>query len=378
VRPSVFREPSGRACDGYRLWREDVDLAAGMGLNAYRFSIEWSRVEPAPGVFDEDALAHYGAIMDRCHAYGLATVVTFNHLTSPHWFAMRGGWLDPSAPSRFGRYCGAVLDHLGGGIDFAVTLNEPNLPRLLSWNQIPPEIRELERATLTAAAEATGVKQYRMSNVVLEEDFDALADGMTDGHRAARATIKNRRPDLPVGFSLAVVDDQAVGDPAVRDRKRAEVYDRWLRLARDDDFLGVQNYERARYDAGGPLPPPADAPRNQMGSDVYPPSLGGAVRYAYAETGVPILVTEHGIAHDDDRFRAGLIEPALTGLLDAIDDGVPVLGYVHWSLLDNFEWIFGYDLKLGLHEVDRDTFTRTAKPSAGVYAAIARANAVQS
>jgi beta-glucosidase len=138
----------------------------------------------------------------------------------------------------------------------------------------------------------------------------------------------------------------------------------------------VQNYTRDRYDSTGPVSPPPGAAINQMHGEIYPPSLGGAVRYAYAATGRPLLVTEHGIGHREDSVRAAFIEPALTGLLDAIEDGVPVLGYLHWSLLDNFEWIFGYDVKFGLHEVDRGTFARTAKPSAGVYAAIARANAI--
>ena len=94
VTPTVFQEPSGKAANGYELWREDIDLAAAMGLNAYRFSVEWARVEPAEGEFSEEALDHYEAIVDRCLERGLAPVVTFNHFTSPHWFAMRGGWLD--------------------------------------------------------------------------------------------------------------------------------------------------------------------------------------------------------------------------------------------------------------------------------------------
>jgi beta-glucosidase len=151
------------------------------------------------------------------------------------------------------------------------------------------------------------------------------------------------------------------------------VYERWLRLAAGDDFIGVQNYERARYDGNGPLPPPDDAPRNQMGSDIYPPSLGNAVRYVHAEAGVPVFVTEHGIATEDDRQRAAFLEPAIDGLRDAVADGVPVLGYLHWTLLDNFEWIFGYGPKLGLVAVDRTTFARTPKASAAAYAHLVRA-----
>ena len=378
VRPSVFREPSGRACNGYELWRQDVGLVAGLGLDTYRFSVEWARVEPEEGRFSDQALEHYEAITGYCLALGIAPVVTYNHFTAPHWFARRGAWLDPEAPALFARYCGMVTEALGDGAAWAVTMNEPDLPRLLTWLGIPAAARELERATLLAASEQAGVPRYRASNLVLPEEMDAMAAGMAAGHRAAREAIKSRRPGLPVGLSLAIVDDQVVGDDAsVRDRKRAEVYGMWLDLARDDDFIGVQNYERARYDANGEVSPPPGAPLNQLSSsDIYPLSLAGAVRYAHAATGVPVLVTEHGLGHRDDAFRAAFIEPALTGLLGVIEEGVPVLGYLHWSLMDNFEWIFGYDVKFGLHEVDRETFVRTPKPSAAVYSAIARANGV--
>jgi len=123
------------------------------------------------------------------------------------------------------------------------------------------------------------------------------------------------------------------------------------------------------------VPPPPGAPLNQLSSsDIYPLSLAGAVRYAHEATGRPVLVTEHGLGHRDDALRAAFIGPALAGLLDVVEDGVPVLGYLHWSLMDNFEWIFGYDVRFGLHEVDRETFVRTPKPSAAVYSGFVRAH----
>jgi beta-glucosidase len=373
VTPTVFREPSGQACNGWELWREDVDLAAGMNLNSYRFSVEWARVEPAEGEFSAAALAHYAAIAEHCLARGLAPVVTFNHFTSPHWFAMRAGWLNPEAPALFARYCDRVMAAFGDKIAVAVTLNEPDLPAMLAWAGLPPIVPELERATLAAAGEATGVPRYRMSNVVLPEERDAIGDGMTAGHRAARAAIKARRPDLPVGFALAVVDDQVYGgDPSLRDRKRAEVYQRWLELAREDDFIAIQNYERLYYDAERSVnadgTPAAGGPMS--GRD--PASLGCCARYAHEVTGKPVLVTEHGMQTDDDSQRAAFIEPSLRGLREAVADGVPVLGYHHWTLMDNFEWIFGYHGKLGLFSVDRSTFERTPKPSAAVYAALVK------
>jgi beta-glucosidase len=222
-----------------------------------------------------------------------------------------------------------------------------------------------------------GVERYRAANVMLPENFAGMRAGMIAGHIAARAAIKGFRADLPVGLSLAITDDVADSDDtALRDRKRAEVYDHWLRVAAEDDFIGVQNYERIHFGPDGQLPPPAGAVLNEMGTAVDPGSLGGAVRYAHRISGRPVLVTEHGIGTDDDTVRAGFVAPSLAGLLDAVDDGVPVLGYCHWTLLDNYEWIFGYAKHFGLHTVDRSSFARTPKPSAAVYGRIAAANAV--
>ncbi|GAA4670833.1 glycoside hydrolase family 1 protein [Phytohabitans rumicis] len=378
VQPTVFTERSGRACNSWELWREDLDLVQAMGLGAFRFSLEWARIEPQEGAFASEALEHYAAIVDGCSQRGLAPVVTLNHLTSPHWFAKRGGWLDPAAPGLFARYCDKVMDHFGDRITAAVTLNEPNLPQLLSWVDPPASVRELERATLEAASVAAGVPRYRVGNIMLPEEFDAMRDGMTAGHLAAREALKARRPELPVGLSIAIVDDRVAGDdPTLRDRKRAELYDHWLRLAREDDFIGIQNYESAVYDADGLLPPPPGATLNQLGSAIDTGSLGGAVRYAHEVSGAPVFVTEHGIGIDDDTLRAGFVEPSLAGLLDAIEEGVPVLGYCHWTLLDNFEWTAGYTFHFGLHTVDRETFSRTPKPSAGEYAAIATSRTVK-
>src|SRR5690349_9913461 len=211
VRPTVFREPSGRACNSYELWRTDVDLAAGLSLNTYRFSVEWARVEPREGHFDPGALDHYAAIVDHALERGLAPVVTFNHMTSPHWFAARGGWLDAIAPDLFARYCDRVMAAFGDRIAVAVTLNEPNLPHLLTWMDVPDFVRDLERSTLEAAGKAAGVARYRLANVMIPEEFDAMAAGMEAGHLAARSAIKARRSSLPVGFSLARSEERRVG-----------------------------------------------------------------------------------------------------------------------------------------------------------------------
>lgn len=370
VTPTIFSEPSGAACNSWELWETDLDLVQGLGLNSYRFSVEWARVEPAEGQFSDEALAHYERIVDGCLARGIAPVVTFSHFTSPHWFAQRGAWLDLESPRLFARYATRLMERFGDRIAVAVTLNEPDLAEMLSWVHLPDFVRDLERATLAAASEAAGVERYRAGNVMLAEDFAGMRGGMTAAHLAAKAAIKAARPDLPVGFSIAICDDVAVpGGEALRDRKRAEVYDHWLRLAADDDFIGVQNYERVVYGPDGEVKPADGEPVNQMGTAIEPDSLRGAVEYAHAVSGVPVLVTEHGLSTADDTQRAAFIPPSIAGLAEAAAAGVPVLGYLHWTLLDNFEWIFGYSRQLGLFEVDRATFQRTAKPSASVYAA---------
>jgi beta-glucosidase len=165
-------------------------------------------------------------------------------------------------------------------------------------------------------------------------------------------------------------------DPAIREKKRRECYERWFELAKNDDFVGVQNYETHLWDSYGLVRAAEGQKTNGMGSAIDPASLAGAVKYAYEQTGVPVLITEHGLLVDDDTDRQKFIPIALSLLLDVMDSGVPVLGYTHWTLIDNFEWIFGYEKKYGLHSFDPKTFERTAKGSAQVLAKIAAENAV--
>ncbi|MFM1885205.1 MAG: hypothetical protein RL026_362 [Pseudomonadota bacterium] len=373
---SVFVEPSGDACNSLELWSQDLDLVKSMGLGAYRFSLEWSRIEPEAGRWSTAMLDHYLRIVEGCHARGLKPVLTFNHFTSPRWFAAAGGWASAEAPRRFADFCDRAARHLGDGLQSAITFNEPNLPGLLAYLGLPPPLLAQQRQMLENAAKQLGVERFMPLNVMHPDDYPAVLPSLLAGHRAAREAIKAAQPRLPVGVSLAIVDDQAVGDPARRDAKRAALYEPWLELARDDDFIGVQNYERSRIGPEGPLPPPAGARSGQTAPELWPGSLAGAVRYAHAVCGRPVMVTEHGVGTENDADRQWMIEEGLAGLHQAMQEGVPVLGYFHWSLLDNFEWIFGYRPKFGLASVDRRTFERRAKPSAAVLGRIARRNAL--
>lgn len=376
IRPTIYGERSGDALNSFELWPQDLDLARDIGLNSYRFSLEWARIEPEPGRFSIAMLDHYKRMIEGCRQRGLTPVVTFNHFTTPRWFAQDGGWTNPSSPDLFARFCDRAARHLAKDIGYATTLNEPNLPSIFKLT-LPSAMLERRKLMLAEAARVTGSAKFVAGNAVALEDLLAFNANLLIAHKRGRDAIKTARPDLPVGFSLAMIDDQAgpAGEPR-RDGVRAELYGAWLDAARGDDFIGVQNYERSVWGPDGKLPVPAGVETNDFRGEVYPASLAGAVRYAHQISGAPVLVTEHGVVTRDDAIRARFIPAALRELHKAMEEGVPVKGYVHWSLVDNFEWSLGYWPNFGLASVDRTTFRRTAKPSAAVLGAIARRNAL--
>ncbi|WP_110589611.1 family 1 glycosylhydrolase [Microbacterium suaedae] len=366
--PTIFREPSGPACRAYEMWETDLDIVRDMGLNAYRFSVEWARIEPERGVIDTAALDHYEQVVDGALERGITPLITFCHFAAPHWFAASGSWIGPEAPELFAAHCDRVMERIGDRIGMAITLNEPNLEQVLqALGHMPPEVEQAKRAMLAQAAKDAGSDSYYAANIIPADDQELLRDGFLRAHRAGKQAIKARRPDLPVGVSIAIGDEIAMaGGEQRRDAKREQVYEFWLREARSDDFIGVQNYERVWHGPDGEVFP--DGPRNGMGTVISHASVAGAARYAHEVAGVPVLVSEHGIQTDDDAVRADFIPASLAELAIEAERGTPILGYCHWTLMDNFEWIFGYGSKLGLVEVDRETFVRTPKPSAGVYA----------
>lgn len=378
VKPTIFQQVSGDAANSFELWRTDLDLAKSLGLNTYRFGLEWARIEPEQGQFSRAMLDHYKAVVEGCRARGLTPMVTFNHFTVPRWFAGLGGWTNPRSPDLFARYCERAARHLGQHIGFATTLNEPNISLLLwaTLEDLMTRISPMVSPMLAAAARSIGTDRFEAANIMTRETAAITMPNLLAGHKAGRLAIKSVRPELPVGVSLSMADEQIGNSQAKRDQVRQAAYGAWLDAVRNDDFLGVQNYDRNVWDDTGKRAAPAGTKVNYMGSEVYAPSLAGAVRYAHEMTGRPIMVTEHGVGTDDDTVRAALIPAALKELKAAMDSGVPVLGYMHWSLIDNFEWLFGYRPKFGLCSVNHETFERTPKPSAHVLGAIARRNAL--
>jgi len=376
VTPTLFDEPSGDACDSLNRWQTDIDLVKTIGLNSYRFSLEWARIEPAESEFSIAMLDFYQRMVAACHARGITPLVTFNHFSAPRWFAARGGWESAGSADLYARYCDRVTRHMGDLLVYASTLNEPDLLLGMKWipqNKLPPNFYATQSAMLAAAGTATNSKNFSVANFGAAET--KLAN-MLEGHKKAYAAIKNVSPAVEVGVNLAIDDDQAVGPNSMRDQRRESVYGAWLEAAKTGDFIGVQNYERRRLDDKGIMPPPTGARLTESGSEFYPDSLEGAVRYAHEATGLPVIVTENGINAADDTLRQAFIPLAVRSLHSAIASGVPVKGYVHWSLIDNWEWVSGYKPRYGLATVDRTNFQRTLKPSAAVLGKIAKNNAV--
>ncbi|MEU8799104.1 family 1 glycosylhydrolase [Spirillospora sp. NPDC048819] len=340
-RPGSFlRERSGDACDSYHRWREDLDIVRRLGLNAYRFSIEWARVEPVEGHVSRAGLAHYRRLVEGCLERGLTPVVTLHHFTSPLWFQKAGGWTAPGAIDRFRRYVRAVLPILDG-VEWVCTINEPNMLAMM------------------AAMVKAEKREENVAGAMPPPD-QAVADALTAAHRAAREELAGFRS----GWTVANQNFEAVGGADAECEEWAwSREDRFLDAAASDDFIGVQAYTRVRIGRDGALPVPDGARRTITGWEFYPEALGNAVRHTASRIpGVPVLVTENGIATADDAERVEYTRGALTGLHEAIEDGIDVRGYLHWSLLDNYEW-GSYGPTFGLVAVDRTTFARTVKPS---------------
>lgn len=366
--PTVFRTPSGDACDAYHHHESDIALSASLGFNAHRLSIEWSRIEPEPGQISNAAIAYYRRLLETIRGHGLTPVVTYCHFTTPRWFAAAGGFETREGIDPFVRYCETVTRRLGDLIGLAATFNEPNLSALLSWQPIWSRIRPAFDASRAAVARTMGVERYSPPMMC---DYTVQQPIMIEAHNRAYAAIKQASGGrFPVGVTLAL-NDERPGTPDARLEAKREVMTMpWLRA--DGDFVGVQNYTYAVVGKDGDLPAPADVELTQLNYPFAPEALGNTVRQIAQLTKRPIYVTENGIATEDDARRIAFIDGALAGLAGCISDGIDVRGYIHWSLLDNWEWFFGFGPKFGLVSVDRTTFARTPKGSARHLGRIAR------
>jgi beta-glucosidase len=350
-------EPSGDACDSWNRWSEDVALCADLGFDNYRFSVEWSRIEPEEGEWSAASVQRYRRQCEALLAVDVDPIVTFHHFTTPRWVAAKGGWTSEETADRFASFCGRLAGELGDVMRRACTINEPNVVSTMG-----------HLAGVFPPGERDAALRRRVNGVFVE------------AHRGAVDAIRKAAPGVPVGITLSMTDYQAVdGGESRRDRIRYRMEDEFLEATEGDDFVGVQTYSRARVGPDGTLGNEEAVEVLPMGYELWPQSLAATIRRAWAVTKgeVPIVVTENGIGTDDDEQRIRYVRDALDGVLDCIDEGIDVRGYTYWSLLDNFEWAFGYRPKFGLVEVDRSTFARRPKPSASWLGSVARSGELQ-
>src|SRR5262245_37264559 len=275
-------EPSGDTCDHWFRYPGDLDLLRDLGFGAYRFSLEWSRIEAEEGELSNAELDHYARVIAACRDRELLPVVTFHHFTSPRWAAADGGWANAAIVDRFTRFVEVAAARLGGEIGIACTINEPNIVTLMGYlmGMFPPG---------------------------REQDLDGYqraCDSFVAAHRRAVDVLHAGPGDFPVGVTLAMGDWAA--EPGFEhrvDEFRAVHEDMYLRGTDGDDFVGVQAYSRTRVGNTGVIGPEPGVEVLPMGYEYWPNAAAAAVRHAHDVTGLPIYVTENGIGTDDDAQR---------------------------------------------------------------------------
>lgn len=380
-----FTEPSLDAVDHYHRYREDIKLMADAGLNAYRFSVEWARIEPAEGCFNDSAAAHYLDVIRCCREYGLEPVVTLHHFSSPKWLIGKGGWEAESTVEDFSRYVRYIVGKLGAELRYICTINEANMGiqvaaiarRYMLQMQAAAKARSADGAVqvgmnlekMMAGQQAAAAENKKVFGVEKVENFTSMRTEKGDlivcrAHEAARSVIRELYPEIKVGLTLSLHDiqPQAGGEENAR-KEWADEFTHYLPYIRQDDFLGVQNYTRSLIGPEGTLPSPEGAELTQMNYEFYPEALEHVIRKVAEDFKGDLIVTENGIATGSDERRIAFIRRALLGVQSCLRDNLPVKGYLHWSLLDNFEWQKGYSMTFGLIAVDRTTQTRQPKES---------------
>ena len=362
-------EPSGDALDSYHRYREDMQLLAEAGLTGYRFGIEWARIEPRPGQFSRAELAHYRRMIAAALELGLTPVVTLHHFSSPAWFAQEGGWAGPTAIDRFVSYVTQATSILEG-VEWVATINEPNQMAMMTMLMEAARQGELDKWQSPTVQDDVASDRERIA-ANLPIPTPEFGRPFIDAHHAVRDIVRERT-GAKVGWTIA--NGALTPTPGNEEKFRQvrhDYEDMYLEAARGDDFIGVQAYSSQAVDANG-LVPHADHPDNTLVGTAYrPDALGMAVRHTAEMTGLPILVTENGIATDDDTRRIAYTREALEGVAAAMDAGADVRGYLHWSLLDNYEWGH-WGPTFGLVAADRETFERTPKPSLAWLGDVAR------
>lgn len=336
---------SGRGVEHYKRYKEDFALAKSLNLNAFRFGIEWSRIEPEEGQWDEKEIAYYRNYIKQMRAEGLEPFINIWHWTLPVWFAEKGGFKHRKNVDYFERFVQKVADELLEGVTYIITLNEPNV--YASFGYLTAEWVPEEKNPIA---------------------FLQVYWNLVRAHRKAYKILKAKDPKFQIGIAPQVGNIQAkrphnVIDSAVTKIMRY-LWNWWfmLRAKKYQDFVGFNYYFTDYYHGIKSRSP--HVPLNDLGWYMEPEGLYPLLIRIYARFKKPIIITENGVADMHDEYRRWWIEESIVAMERAISEGVELHGYMHWSLLDNFEWKYGWWPKFGLVEVDRKTMKRTVRPSA--------------
>ncbi len=351
-------EPSGKACDSYNRYEEDFDLCVKMNNNAIRFSVEWARIEPEEGKFDQNEIEHYKKMIKAAKARGLTTFVTLHHFTNPLWFSKNGGWIGFSASRLFARYAKKCAEEFGELIDFYLTINEPQVLSLEGYlrGMWPPN---KTNPFLSLVSQL---------NLMLS-------------HRAAYDSIKSVNRNFIVGIVKHMVWYESRTHKFHMIDKIACRVLLWLNnefflapLGKKNDIIGVNHYfttHLKHLKENSPNDRVSD-----LGWWINPVGLEN-VLLTMKKYKVPIYITENGVADSKDMVRRDFIRDMLIAVHRAIGKGVDVKGYFYWSLIDNYEWHHGFWPRFGLVHVRRHrNLEREMRPSAYYYSDISRENTV--
>jgi beta-glucosidase len=355
------KDKSGVACDYWNRWREDHELLSELGVNSFRLSLEWSRIEPEEGKFSEEAINHYREILQDLKNRNIKTVVTFWHYTVPLWFAHKYGWQNKKAVDIFSRYCQEVIDNFGENIDMVVTINEPRLP--------------LNRGYLLGT---------RPPGKINPLAFLRARKNMVKAHKECYRIIKKKYPEILVGIAQFCNDFDFFGRSKFLNfiTEKIEDFYNWYffkEIGEDQDFIGINYY----FGMAISLKPPflkMQKERTELtdiGWGIFSEGLYEIIKDVWKTYKKPIYILENGIANKTDRLREDFIVKHLRYIQKAIQEGVDVRGYFYWSFMDNFEWEDGFDYRFGLVEIDYKTLERKPRSSFYAYKKIIENNGIK-
>jgi beta-glucosidase len=366
---------AGRLADHYHRFEEDFDIAKKLGHNAHRLSVEWGRIEPREGFFDMEEIEHYREVLRALKARGITPFVTLWHFTLPIWFAQKGGFEHPDAPAIFSRYCAFVVKSLGTLCEHYSTINEPNVYATHGYlyGAWPPFKRASFFGKKLGKEDGTSERTGAHASFGNFLAYLRVVRNLARAHNAAYDAIKKVRKKTEVSVVKHVHHFDHNG--RIWNRLRAglmsyfQTHAFMKMVVHKLDVIGINYYRHTRFGDN------KNYLLTDMGWNINPSGIYGAIM-ALTRYRKPIIIAEAGIADRADTIRADYIRLQVTAVHRAIEDGADVRGHMYWSLLDNYEWALGTEMRFGLVEIDYDTLTRTIRPSAHFYKKIIEKNAI--